>query len=249
MGLVNLPIGATNSGTNDWSDVHGEDQAIVDVVNGNIEAANLASNAVTTAKITDANVTDAKLASPNNSVYRTLLVAHGYATADAGAATYALTGTDVRFTSGSLAASGGMLASGGNLLDGSGTTSVDFSAAPNLIYFDDADFTVASKTQKLRLRAQVNTNTVAWSSVTATFGLYPVTFAGGNDTLTMTLGTVVAGSTVVIANPSASTTNQGNSGDFTIPSDGQYCVGVVLSAQLTNNAVSLLTAQLQHRNV
>ena len=45
MGNVSLPIGSTNSGTNDWSDVHGEDQAIVDVVNGNIENANIKAGA------------------------------------------------------------------------------------------------------------------------------------------------------------------------------------------------------------
>jgi hypothetical protein len=61
MGDVVLPLGASNSGSNDWSDVHGEDQAIVDVVNGNIDADNLAANAVTTAKILDGAVTNAKV--------------------------------------------------------------------------------------------------------------------------------------------------------------------------------------------
>lgn len=139
---------------------------------------------------------------------------------------------------------GAPLASGGDL-----TTPTDGAVASSFIYFDDADYTVAGRTQKLRLRAQVNANATAWSSVTATFGLYPVTFAGGANALTATLGTVVSGSTVAIANPSASTTNQGNSGDFTIPSDGQYCLGVVTSATLTGNAAALLTAQLQTRNV
>lgn len=113
------------------------------------------------------------------------------------------------------------------------------------IYFDDADYTIASKTQKLRVRAQVCTNATAWSSVTATFGLYPVTFAGAADALTATLGTVVTGSTVAIANPSASTVNQGNSGVFAIPADGQYALGVVTSATLTNNAAAFVSAQLQ----
>ena len=113
------------------------------------------------------------------------------------------------------------------------------------IYFDDADYTIASKTQKLRVRAQVCTNATAWSTVTATFGLYPVTFAGTADALTATLGTVVTGSTVAIANPSASTVNQGNSGVFTIPADGQYALGVVTSAMLIAAASSFISAQLQ----
>lgn len=230
MGLVNLPFGSGNSGANEWGDVYSNDNALATGIN-NIEAANLASNAVTTAKITDANVTDAKLASPNNSTYKTILTANAWAGTDSPAATYPLAGA---------------------LLSANSDSGSDFAVGPVLppmIYFDDADYTVGSLTQKLRVRAQVNTNATAWSSVTATFGLYPVTFAGSADALTVTLGTVVSGSTVAIANPSASTTNQGNSGDLTIPSDGQYCLGVVTSATLTNNAAALLTAQLQTRNV
>lgn len=199
------------------------DQAIIDVLDGGLDDTNVAA----------AGFADTSLASPNNSVYRTLLVAGGAAITDLAAGTYFLPAT------GNLGLSGGA----GNIFSAGTAT-----PAP-LLYFDDADYTVGSKTQKLYLRAQVSTNATAWSSVTATFGLYPVTFAGGNDVLTMTLGTVVSGSTVAIANPGASATSQGNSGDFTIPSDGQYCLGVVTSAQLTNNAASLLSAQLRTRHV
>lgn len=216
MTQVTLPNTSKRGTNEDWNHVESNDQALADVINGNIDADNLANNAVT----------DAKMASPNNSIYKTLLVASTILSADVAAGTYMLSGA-------------------GNLPSGGGATAAAFP----MIYFDDADYTVGSLTQKLRLRAQVNTNATAWSSVTATFGLYPATFAGGADDLGITLGTVVSGSTVAIANPSASTTNQGNSGDFTIPSDGQFCIGVVTSATLTNNARSLLTAQLQTRNV
>lgn len=217
------------------------DEAIRDVVNGNIDADNLAANAVTTAKILDANVTDAKLASPNNSVYKTIFTASCLFGSDLAAATYLVS---TKYDDTTRVAT--PIASGGTFQT---TSPAIFPAGDIGIYFDDADYTVGSKTTKLRLRAQVSDNATAWSSVTATFGLYPVTFAGGADALTVTLGTVVSGSTVAIANPSASTTNQDNSGDFTIPSDGFYCIGVVTSATLTNNATSLLTAQLQTRNV
>jgi len=228
---VTLPNLSKRGANEDWNHVEGNDQAIADVVNGGLDATNLASNAVTTAKITDANVTDAKLASPNNSVYKTLLFAQATTLSDAPAGTY-------------LISNAGLAGSPADIITtGSGLR------FPPLIYFDNDDFTVGSLTQKLRLRAQVSTNATAWSAVTATFGLYPVTFAGAADTLTATLGTVVSGSTVPIANPSASATAQGNSGDFTIPSDGQYCLGVVTSATLTNNVAALLTAQLQTRNV
>lgn len=232
------------------------DEAIRDVVNGNIDADNLAANAVTTAKILDlnvttakiaeGNVTDAKLASPNNSAYRTLLVSAGLASEALPAGTYPLAPPPMGTAAGT---DQSLIPSGTARATTIGPTSsmADTTLTP-LIYFDDADYTVGSLTQKLRLRAQVSTNATAWSSVTATFGLYPVTFAGAANTLTVTLGTVVSGSTVAIANPSASSVNQGNSGDFTIPSDGQYCIGVVTSATLTGNAAALLTAQLQTRS-
>lgn len=212
-----------------------------------VAASELASDAVTTAKILNSNVTDAKLASPNNSTYKTILTAATLTTADLGAGTYFLYPKGVH--------SGGALAANtphssatglGITSDGSGTV-----VGANLpyVYIDNADFSVGSLTEKLRLRAQVSTNATAWSSVTATFGLYPVTFAGGTDILTPTAGTVVSGSTVAHANPGASGTVSGTSGDFTFPSDGMYVIGFVLSAQMTNNAAALLTAQLQTRNV
>lgn len=117
----------------------------------------------------------------------------------------------------------------------------------DFFYFDDADFATSSKTQKLRIRAALGNNGTAWSSVTATVGLYPITFSGGSDTITVTLGTVVSGSTVALANPTANALTQGNSGDFTIPSDGAYCLGYVMSATQTNNAASVLSAQVQTR--
>lgn len=190
---------------------------------------------------------DSQLVSPNNSAYKTLLVGHTAVANSVAAGTYVLSGQNVTLNAGS--GTFAPLASGGNIARQSGTTG-DLSATPSFLYFDDADFIVDSLSQKLQLRAQVNCNTVSWSSVTATFGLYPVTFAGGNNIVTATLGTVVPGSTVAIANPTAAgNPNQAASGDFTKPSDGQYCLGVVTSAPLTGNAAALLTAQLQTRNV
>lgn len=177
------------------------------------------------------SVADSELASSNNSIYRTLLVQAGLGVNFAG--TYIL----------------GTQSSGDMLQSGQSISHADMVPGFAPIYFDNDDPTVAGKTQKLRLRAQVNNNGTAWSSVTATFGLYPVSFSGGVDSLTITLGTVVPGSTVAIANPPANTTSPGDSGDFTIPSDGQYCIGVVTSNLLNTNSESLFTAQLQTRHV
>lgn len=116
--------------------------------------------------------------------------------------------------------------------------------APPLIYFDDADFAVASKTQKLRIRAQIAVNGTQ-PNVTFTVGLYPVTAAGGADALTLTLGTVVGGSTVAFSAPSANTISQSTSSNFTTPSDGAYALGVSLSAQVTANCRALVYGYLQ----
>jgi hypothetical protein len=115
------------------------------------------------------------------------------------------------------------------------------------IYFDDADFTVASKTQRLRVRAQVWTNGTA-PGITFTTGLYPVTVVGGADALNAIPGTVVTGSTVAIASPVINSITQGNSGDFTAPTDGQYMFACLTSGTIANNAAVVVTAQLQTRH-
>lgn len=238
----NLPIGATNTGTNDWSDVHGEDQAIVDAY-----LTDHTAGGHTGSWLTDGTVTDAKLASPNNSTYKTLLTAGVLTRADMASGTYLMVPM-LSYTSG-VVGGRSLIASGQTFGDTAGGDTGGFTSQIPFIYFDNADVTVAGLTEKLRLRAQVSTNATAWSSVTATFGLYPVTFAGSADDVVPTLGTVVSGSTVAHADPGASGTVTGTSGDFTVPSDGMYTIGVVTSAQLTNNAAALLTAQLQTRNV
>lgn len=171
-------------------------------------------------------VTDANLASANNSAYRTLMFCNTAFFLDLAAATYILA----------------------NVAEASPASLGTPAAQPPMTYFDDADFTVGSLTQKLRIRAQASTNATQ-PTITFTVGLYPITFAGIADTLTATLGTVVAGSTVALASPAASLTTQGSSGDFTIPADGQYCFGCVTSGTLTNNNFTTISAQLQTRSV
>jgi hypothetical protein len=117
------------------------------------------------------------------------------------------------------------------------------------LYFDDADYTMSGKTQKLRVRAQAYTNATA-PAITLTVGLYPISsVAGGAAVLVVTLGTVTAGSTVAFASPAASTKSQGNSGDFTIPADGHYVLGVALSGTQATNSLVGLSVQLQTRHV
>lgn len=220
------------------------------IANSAVTGATIASNAVTAAKIQDGTITAAKLsalladtalASPNNSAYRTLLMAQSPITRDASAGTYIL-GTSYGDTGGFL-----LPALNGTNLAYAPTASQESVSLPSLIYFDDADYTVGGKTQKLRLRAQVLCNATA-PAINFTVGLYPVTVAGAADNLTFTLGTVVTGSTVALNTPSASTVNQGNSGDFTIPADGPYALGFVSSGTLANNAACFVYGHLQTRH-
>lgn len=112
-----------------------------------------------------------------------------------------------------------------------------------LFYFGAADYTIASKTQKLRLRVVQPTNAVG-PGTTLTAGLYPVTGTVAN---VWTLGTVTSGSTVAFASTAANTLAQGNSGDFTIPSDGYFTLAVASSGTTAGGSGHSLFMTLQTR--
>jgi hypothetical protein len=222
----------SQTGTNEWADVEDNDKAIRDVVNGGLDNNNLSgSAAITGANIASATVADSNLASPNNSVYRVLLQSTAGVSNDATAATYIMTGDIGKY------ASGATLAFAANEI-----------LAPPMVYFDDADYTVAGKTQKLRIRAHVLTNATA-PAITFTVGLYPVTCAGSADSFTFTLGTLVTGSGAAVASPSSSSVTTTAGTDFTIPADGGYALGVVTSGTIANNAAAVVYATLQTRHV
>lgn len=105
-----------------------------------------------------------------------------------------------------------------------------------------ADYAVSGKTTKLRVKA--NLYVAGAPAVTITVGLYPLP-AGAN--LTINAATVVSGSTVAFASPSANTTPGANSGDFNLPADGLYVLGYTVSG--TPGAAVILHAAVQRRNV
>lgn len=175
-------------------------------------------------------VGDSDLTSPNNSVYKVLMDRRGTLAADVGAGTYFLIPFSVNNASPATYTAGGA------------------PNVPEIFYLDDADYLVAEKTTKLRVRAQVATNGTA-PTQTFTVGLYPVTFSGAADNLVYTAGTVVSGSTVALATFSANAIKDGNSGDFTFPADGAYALAVVTNGTLTNNSAVMVQATLQVRNV
>ena len=132
----------------------------------------------------------------------------------------------------------------GNLTDGPKLTgSAQTGVGLALIYFDDADYTIASKTQKLRIRAQQATIGTG-PGTTLTVGLYGVTAISGG---VFTVATVTTGSTVAFASTAANTLAQANSGDFTIPADGYYIVGVANSGTTAGSSAHDLHFQLQTR--
>ncbi len=172
-------------------------------------------------------VEDSGLASPNNSAYRTLLgSATGFKEAIAA-------GTYIPQNSFTPQVSGANIAA---------------TSPPPSFYFAKADYEVAGKTQKLRLRAQVAANATK-PLIKFTVGLYPITVAGAANQVAWTLGTVVSGSTVEFNEPAASTATSKETADFTIPSDGFFCLGIVTSAGLTANAAVTVHGQLQTRSV
>lgn len=196
---------------------------------GTNEWADVEDNDQALAAAINGNIEDANLASPPHGLYKTIFTVDGGLGLDAVAGTYL-------FQTG---AAGAMSASP--------FTSSPITAYNPLFYFDDADYTVANKTLKLRLRAQVAANATA-PAINFTFGLYPITVAGGADAMTYTAGTVVPGSTAALTTPSASTITQGNSGDFAFPVDGAYAFAVVTSGTIANNSAVSCHAQLQYRN-
>lgn len=117
------------------------------------------------------------------------------------------------------------------------------------VYFDPADFTANTRVNKLRIRASALVNNVA-PAVTFTVGLYPITSpAGAAGSLSVTLGGVVAGSTVAFASPAVNSPNQLNSGDFTAPAAGYYALGVVVSGAAAASSGVGISARVQMRQV
>lgn len=175
-----------------------------------------------------ANYTRAATISTQLSSYRTILDASGSHTAAKVAGTYAV-------------GSGDPLA-----ISGTGTL-----YPINSIFIASADYpTVSNMAPKLRLRVQLYVNDVAPTG-NFTFGLYPITrpaTSGGAGLCIYTLGTVVTGSTVLFTTPAADGLLSGTSGDFSLPSDGHYVIGVVTTATVATSSHVHVIANLQIRN-
>ncbi len=173
-------------------------------------------------------VPDTSLTSPNNSAYRTIFYTNGGFGQLLGAGTYTLCPTNTPLK---------------NETEFEGVTFIPY------FYFDNADWEVAGKTLKMRLRAQVTTNATK-PALKFTAGVYPISsVAGAANKSKYTLGSVVSGSTIEFNEPAASTITPKETADFTIPADGLYVVGCVTSAETTANSRTTIAGQVQVRNV
>lgn len=107
---------------------------------------------------------------------------------------------------------------------------------------------IDGKTAKLRIRAQLYTNDVAPTG-NFTFGLYPITrpaTSGGAGVAIYTLGTVVSGSNgASFTTPAADGLLDAVGSDFSLPSDGHYCLGVVTTSTIAASAHVHMVVSLQ----
>jgi hypothetical protein len=105
---------------------------------------------------------------------------------------------------------------------------------------------VNKRTVKLDVQATVITNAVA-PGITFTVGLYPVTAAaaGGEATVSVTLGSVIAGSTVAFATPAKEVLAEAVSSAFVCPAAGYYALCVVASGSAAAKSSAAIRASLQ----
>lgn len=113
-------------------------------------------------------------------------------------------------------------------------------------YLDPADYP-GGVTTKLRLSNLVLTNATA-PVASFTVGLYPVSStAGAAAAVTMTLGTVVPGSTVAVTTPALNTMTKVDSAEFDCPAAGVYVICVVISANMAASSAAVVRGTLQAR--
>lgn len=119
-----------------------------------------------------------------------------------------------------------------------------------VFYFDPSDYTSGTRTNKLRLSTSCLTNSNA-SLVDFTVGLYPVSASGGAaGASTITLGSVVPGTTCLFSSPIINSSKIVISSEITAPAAGFYALACVISANITDiNSVVTIKSSIQIRQV
>lgn len=187
------------------------------ILNGTITGSDIASGTITSSNIVDATVTDSDLASPSNGIWKTLLERGGIVT----------TGASNPVFLGLRSASG------------ADEDDVPFYAG-RVFHLDPADYAIAGKTTKFRLKATLITNTAPATSLS--FRLVSI---ASSSAFACTVASTIVTSTA-ISSPGANTLNNTTSAEFNAPVADYYALAL--------NAASLATAvvcncQLQIRHV
>jgi hypothetical protein len=204
------------------------------LTSGAIDEASVATALNLLAALTDGalaanTVTDGKLASPNNSVYKTLLSSSASVSNAATANTYLMMGDSGKYINGASLA-----------------FAVDSVGQFPVKALNAADYAVAGKTAKLRVRATCMANGTA-PGITLTPALYLVTPSGTANNLNLTLSAAVGA--VAFATPAANSTTLSVSADFDFPATGAYGFGLLTSGTIAANSIANVWAELQTRNV
>lgn len=216
------PTNLTGGATASMTDLSGSFADLKTFLNG---------GSITDTNVSAAGLTDTSLASPTNAVWRTVLQVSAKTSGSP-----VITTTPCSF-----GANGDSVASGAS------------GGAPQGLWIPpaSADVAVANKTTRLRLRTMYTINGTA-PGITITWGLYPVTAIGGAaNLLTLTLGTVVAGSTVSVVTPGTNTGNvlTGTSFDFsTVAASTFHVIGIVGNGSASANSLVGTNAWLEMRH-
>lgn len=215
MGTLIYPKTLTALQPENVNDLNSNLTAVASVLNGNVDANN----------ITAGSVTDAKLASPNNSTYKTVFTAGTMAYGLSTATAYYLDPT-------------------GGLPHASPYTPGAY--PPVGFYFNSADYTVSGLTAYYRLRLTYASNATALGT-TATAVLSSATVAGGAGSITFTESSVDT-ATASVATPSASTIATGVSSATALPASGFWLPRLSFSANQAANHLGLAVVQVQVKN-
>lgn len=214
MGTLIYPKTLTALQPENVNDLNSNLTAVASVLNGNVDANNIAAG----------SVTDAKLASPNNSTYKTVFAASGLAGG-------LVTATAYYFLS-------------PTAVNASPVTVSTYPIAG--FYFNSADYTVAGLTAYYRLRLTYASNATALGT-TATVVLSSPTVAGGAGIITFTESSVDT-ATVSVAAPSASTIATAVSSATALPASGFWAPRLSFAGNQAANHVGVAYVQVQVKN-
>lgn len=198
-----------------------------ETVNGKLGSANLEAAA---------GITDTQLASPNNSVYRTLLSATSV-TGEESNGTYII-GSKSGVTNKMISLSGSI-----NTKEASSAWII-----PPILGFKAANYEVASRTTKLRVFAELLTNETA-PGVTFKIFMWSLVGGGGENVLKLGSGSKVEGSEAKFTTPAATSSLRAESADFSAPSEANYVLVIETSGALAAKSVIGVSAHVGIRNV